>query len=138
MSDELLIGARPPHPPPRRVRLGADAWVLLAAALARAETRMPPPFGVDEGPALDGDQHAATLAALRAAGLVAGDSGDLLADLHPSLRESLRAHEHPLVLAETRVGLGDELSIARHAVRGELVSAIVREQRPLGGGRIEL
>lgn len=138
MSDELTIGARPPHPPPRRVRLGADAWALLAAAIAHAGALLPSPLRADDGPALDDAQRQDALDALRDAGLVVGDSGDLLADLHPSLRQSLRAYAQPLVVVDTRVGLGDELRAARHAVRGDLASGLAREQRPLDAGRLEL
>jgi hypothetical protein len=54
------------------------------------------------------------------------------------VRESLLAHLQPLVLVDTRVGLGDDLRAARHAVRGDLASAIAREQRPAGADRVEL
>jgi hypothetical protein len=138
VSDELAVGARPPHPPPRRLQLGADTWALLAEALARAGAQLPPPLRVEDGPALGDAQRAAALQAMREAGLVQGDSGELLADLHPSLRQSLLAHVEPLVLVDSRVGLGDELRAARHGVRGDLASGVAREQRPADEDRLEL
>lgn len=136
MSDRLTIGPRPPHPPPRRVRLGADAWALLAEALADAE--LPPPFGVDDGPTLGPAQRAAAIAALRAAGVLAGDGATLLDDLRPAVREGLLLHAQPAAVVDASVGLGTTLRAARYAVGGQLVSGLVREQRPGDDGGLEL
>jgi hypothetical protein len=138
VSDDLTIGGRPPHPPPRRLRLGADAWALLADALTRAGAQLPPPLRVEDGPQLDAAQRDAALQAMREPGLLEGDSGDLLVDLHPSLRQSLLAHVEPLVVVDSRVGLGDALRAARHAVRGNLASGLARAQRPADEERLEL
>jgi hypothetical protein len=134
----LSADPRPQHQPPRRVRLGADAWLLLAEAVSAAGAALTPPFRIADGPVLDDAQRAAATAALRGSALVTGDGGDLLADLHPSVRESLLAHVQPQALIDSRVGLGDALRAARHAVRGELASAVAREQRPAGERLLEL
>jgi hypothetical protein len=134
---ELSVG-RPPHPPPRRITLGADAWVLLAEAITRAGAQLARPLRIEDGPALDDAQRAGTLEALHAAGLLRGESGDLLADLHPSVRESLLAHVAPPALVQSRSGLGDELRFARHALRGELACGLARDQQPLGDERVQL
>ncbi len=133
----LTVGPRPPRPAPRRVQLGADAWSLLAQ-VTLAEAALQPPFRIEDGPPLDDVRRAATEDALRASGLAPGDSDDLLEDLHPSLRESLRCHAEPLVLVDTAVGLGERLWLARHAMRGELVCGVAREQRPSGEDALEL
>lgn len=133
----LTVGLRPRHPPPRRVPLGSDAWALLVE-VALAGVALPPPFRLKDGPALDATQHAATVAALRDAGLLRGDGADLLADLDPSLRESLQMHARPQVVVDSSVGLGDAQRATRIAITGQLASAIARSQRPVDDDRLEL
>lgn len=114
----------------RRVTLGADAWAVLVSE-ARA-LHLPAPFGPGDGPALTPEQREAAVGALRSSALVVGDSGDLVADLHPSLRASLLVQVNPAFVIESRVGLGADARIAHHAVQGNLASAFAREQRVVG------
>ena len=123
------------NPGPRRVTLGADAWAVLVAEAHGLQ--LPAPFGPGDGPALEPAQHAAAVRALRSSALLVGDSGDLTADLHPSLRASLLVQVSPEFVIESRVGLGAEARIAHHAVQGSLASALSREQRVVDG-RAEL
>jgi hypothetical protein len=136
VSTKLTVGPRPPHPPPKRIQLGSDAWVLLAETLADAV--LPPPFRTEDGPTLDAEQREATQRALRDAGLLPGDSGDLLADLDPAVRESVLTHVHPRVTVAVSVGLGEAMRAARIAVLGELACALSREQRPVGDDQLDL
>lgn len=77
--------------------LGADAWVLLAEAPAGAGAELAPPFRVQDGPRSTTRSATPHATRCRAAGLLQGD------------------------------GDGDELRAARHALRGDLASAIARE-----------
>jgi len=117
---------------PRRVEFGADAWLVLVAAVPGV--RLPAPFRAEDGPALSPEQQEAAERALRASGVVPGTGGDLLADLHPSLRTSLLVHAAPQLVITSAVGLGGDHRIARHAMAGPLASAVSRRQRPVEGG----
>lgn len=118
------------------VDLGADAWILLSGAAAGVD--WPPPFGPADGPELTAGQRDAAERALRASALVTGDSGDLVADLHPSIRASLLVHAAPMAVVDLRAGLGEDQRVARYALQGEIASAVARDVRAAGDGGVEL
>lgn len=109
---------------PKALTLGADTWTVLAAAASGLT--LPFPFRAADAP-LGGDEAAAAEQALRASALVTGDSGELIADLHPSVQASLFAHAAPQAAIDAWIGLGPDLDAARFAVQGELASGFVRK-----------
>jgi len=133
----LTVGSRSEHAPPRRIELGADAWVLVASA-ALADAGLPAPFRVQDGPELDPALRDATERMLRDVGLLTGARGDVAADLDPALSETLRCQADPAVVVDSSVGLGDAQRAARHAIRGRLACGLVREQRPVGDDALDL
>jgi hypothetical protein len=135
MTSSPPLGAAA-RPGPRRIRFGADAWAVL---LAQAKgLRLSAPFGADDGPALDDAQRGAAEAALRSSPVVPGSTGDLLADLHPSVRASLLIQVQPTLVVDTRVGLGGDVRTARHALAGPLASGLQRAVRSHGSQQAEL
>lgn len=132
----LTVGRRPPHPPPRRVQLGGDAWVLVAEVLP--DVALPVPFRPQDGPPLDAEQRAALEQILRDAGLLTSDDPNLLDSLRPALRDGLLTHSQPLVVVDASVGLGERQRITRLAIGGHLASGLVREQRPAAADELEL
>ncbi|MCU1692649.1 MAG: hypothetical protein JWM64_1740 [Frankiales bacterium] len=117
------------EPSNRSVVLGADAWTVLRTAAAA----LPLPAGFAGGP-LTPDQVAAAERALRASAVVPGDTGDLLADLHPSVRASLLLHLGPLGRVRTAVGLGRDVEVSETAV-GPVLSSSLRRR---GAGPVTL
>lgn len=107
---------------PRSVVLGADAWAVLRAAAPALLL----PAAFDAGPALAPEQADAAGRALRASAVVPGAGGDLVEDLHPSVRASLLLHLAPGVVVDTLVGLGAEVRVGRFAAAGLLASGLQR------------
>jgi len=112
---------------PRRITLGADSWIVLVEALSGLE--LPSPFGVDGSAELTPEQRERALTALRGSDAVPGQSNDLADDLHPSLRASLLAQTAPEIVIASRVGLGGDVRVTRHAIQGAFASSLARERR---------
>lgn len=124
------------RPAPRSLVLAPGAWDLLVGA-ARG-LHLPAPFGLAGRVGSDEDSEAdadAAERALRRSGAAPGGTGDLLADLHPSLRAGLLVHLGPVAVVDTAVACGDDLVVSRHALAGPLVSGLLRPVRLHQGGR---
>ena len=125
-----------PAPPPARVVLGPEAWVVLLEQAAGV--RLPDPFGRAAGPELTDDARRLALEQLRASPLVTGSGGPLVPDLHPSIQATLTAAAAPQLRIAAAVRRGDVQEDALVLLAGPLAAGLRRTLTDDGSDRLLL
>lgn len=125
-----------PAPPPARVVLGPEAWVVLLEQAAGV--RLPDPFGRAAGPELTDDARRLALEQLRASPLVTGSDDPLVPDLHPSIQATLTAAAAPQLRVAAAVRRGDVQEAALVLLAGPLAAGLRRTLTDDGSDRLLL
>ena len=123
-------------PAPARVVLGPEAWVVLleeAAGVVLAD-----PFGRGAGPELTVEDRRRAMEQLRDSSLVTGSSGELVRDLHPSIRATLTAAAAPQVRIAAAMRRGDVQEAALVLLAGPLAAGLRRTLEDVGTDRLLL